>query len=155
MFQELLNELNIGVRVDNPYRFMTKGEMLTNIKNLEALESGIGLTRSCSKSTELRYMGFSTYAHCGYCLPCIVRQAAISEAGIRDTSEYTVDVLQDPQGEDLRALKATLRRSELVCGPLVFDVLKAGPLPDSRKQHADVYRRGLVEIRRFLAQAKG
>jgi 7-cyano-7-deazaguanine synthase in queuosine biosynthesis len=152
MFQDLLDNLNIEVHVENPYQFVTKGEMLSNTPNMEVMENGIGMTRSCSKSTQLRYMGISPYAHCGYCLSCIVRRAAIYGAGIRDTTEYSRDVLQNPKGEDLRAVKAAIRRSELIEGPLVFDVLKSGPLADSHKQYADVYRRGLLEIKGFLHQ---
>jgi 7-cyano-7-deazaguanine synthase in queuosine biosynthesis len=149
MFQELLDGLTLDVRVESPYRFLTKGEMLAGTRNLEVLKGGIGLTLSCS-TTRQRYRGISPYTHCGSCLPCIVRRAAIRRAGIADDTEYAVDVLRNPQGEDLRVLRTALRRTETLEGPLVLDVLKAGPLPNAQEQYVGVYQRGLLELKEFL-----
>lgn len=149
MFREVLRQLKIDIPVENPWRFFTKGELLKNLKTLEVLRKGIPLTMSCSHSLRHRFRKVSTYTHCGYCLPCLVRRAAIHKAGLDDAT-YHVDVIQNPQGEDLHSLKMAIRRIEASEGPLVFDVLKAGPLPDSQEEYVDVYRRGLLELKQLL-----
>lgn len=153
MYQQVLQILNIKVPIENPCRFHTKGEMLENAKkkNLKATQEGIKKTLSCSNSIKQRFAGVSPYRHCGYCLPCLVRQAAIYKAGLRDIT-YGVNILQNPQGEDLHALKMAMRRMEASQSPLIFDVLQAGPIPDSQQQYADVYGRGMLELKQFLSQ---
>jgi len=152
MFREVLRKLKIEVSVENPCRFFTKGELLENLKTLEVVRRGTPLTMSCSNSLRHRFRKVSTYTHCGYCLPCLVRRAAIHKAGLGDAT-YNMDVIQNPQGEDLHALKMAIRRIEASESPLVFDVLKAGPLPDSQEEYVDVYRRGLLELKQFLYQS--
>jgi len=152
MFRQVLCGLEIEVPIENPYRFLTKGEMLENLKNLKAMQRGVELTMSCSNSVKHRFQGISPYTHCGYCLPCLVRRAATCKAGMSDVI-YNVDILKNPYGQDLRALKMAIRRMEILEGPLIFDVLKAGPLSDFQEQYVDVYRRGMLELKQFLYQS--
>lgn len=155
LLHKVLAGLGLQVPLDNPYRFQTKGEMLERSRNADVLRRGIGLTLSCSNSTPKRFEGVSQYVHCGYCLPCIVRRAAVRKAGVLDTSEYYVDVTRNPRGKDLRALKAAIERAEIEGLPTLFDVLKAGPLPDSPREYADVHKRGLLELKEFVQASRG
>ena len=71
MFQQLLDVAGLRVRVVNPYRFKTKGEMLRECSDQGLLEAHAYQTTSCG-----RFKQFG-YNHCGRCIPCLVRRAAI------------------------------------------------------------------------------
>lgn len=141
--------LDLPVHIENPYRFMTKGEMLVNSSNPAVLQEGIKQTLSCSNAAQHRFSGVSPYTHCGYCLPCLVRRAAICHAQLEDAA-YHIDVLTTPHGDDLPPLRRAIMRSLQSDTPIVFEVQKGGRLPDSHAAYADVYQRGLAEIADFL-----
>jgi 7-cyano-7-deazaguanine synthase in queuosine biosynthesis len=149
LFQQCLTLLDIPVRIENPYRFMTKGEMLSNCHNADVVQEGLERTHSCSNAAQHRFAGISPYTHCGYCLPCLARRAATHFSQFKDAT-YHIDVLTNPHGDDLPALRRRIFRSRQSNSPLIFEVLKAGPLPDSQAEYADVYGRGLTEIAHFL-----
>jgi 7-cyano-7-deazaguanine synthase in queuosine biosynthesis len=149
LFRECLMHLDIAVRIDNPYRFMTKGEMLLNSRNAGVLQEGLKGTLSCSNAAQHRFAGVSPYVHCGYCLPCLVRRSATYHSQFEDVT-YHVDVLTNPQGNELSALRKAILRFRQSTTPIIFEAQKSGPLPDSQTEYADVYRRGLTEIAHFL-----
>src|SRR5690606_1917148 len=81
--QELLEGLGIAVRLELPYRFKTKGEMLRECADQALLESVASDSTSCGR--------FRTYnrTHCGRCVPCLIRRAAFLAWGPgRDTTRY-------------------------------------------------------------------
>ncbi len=95
------------------------------------------------------------YQHCGYCLPCLTRRAAISSF-MTDPTEYRVEDLRTPlsptRRSDLRACKLALDRYRMQ-PPRLKDILVAGPLhgsEDELRAYLDLYRRGLAELERFL-----
>jgi hypothetical protein len=128
---------------------MTKGEMLLNSRNAGVLQEGLKGTLSCSNAAQHRFAGVSPYVHCGYCLPCLVRRAATYHSQFEDVT-YHVDVLTNPQGNDLTALRRTILRFYQSNTPIIFEAQKSGPLADSQTEYADMYRRGLTEIAHFL-----
>ena len=151
--RKLLSNLGIDVEIETPYSFKTKGEMLLEVKNKDVLEKGIHLTRSCSKS-DLRWKQYDTKGHCGVCMPCIVRRAALRKAGMPE-GDYLFDVTSDTlrlsktYGETLRALKIYIERIKVKKGTLLFEVLSNGPLPEnsgSISEFEAVFRRGLSEL---------
>jgi hypothetical protein len=91
-------------------------------------------------------------------LPCIVRRAATTRAGLNDVN-YAIDIQNEnppsnsAEGKDLFAIKTALRRLETLDSPLIFYVLKSASLPGPKAdidQYVDVYRRGMEELRNFL-----
>jgi hypothetical protein len=68
--QEVLPLLGVDVRFNMPYQFKTKGEMLAECVDQNALSQFASDTTSCGR--------FRTYnrTHCGRCVPCMVRKAA-------------------------------------------------------------------------------
>lgn len=68
--QEVLPLLGVDVRLEMPYRFKTKGEMLQECADQATLAEYASTTTSCGR--------FRTYnrTHCGRCVPCMVRKAA-------------------------------------------------------------------------------
>jgi 7-cyano-7-deazaguanine synthase in queuosine biosynthesis len=93
MFQELLDNANIGVSVINPYQLKTKGQMMIECKNQERLKKYASKTTSCGR---YRVHGFK---HCGRCIPCLTRRAAFLAWGGTDRTTYVYNNLSK-QDED-------------------------------------------------------
>ena len=84
LFQDVLSAAKLRVRIDTPYQFLTKGEMLTGCSDRELLDETASLSTSCS-----RYSRYG-YNHCGRCLPCLIRRAAFHSSEIDDNTQYVV-----------------------------------------------------------------
>lgn len=156
--REVLVGLGIQHPLELPYRFKTKGEMFDEA-NCEVFRSLISQTMSCSHPESARWEGHSPGTHCGYCLPCVIRQAAVRKANLASAdTTYLFPVSPnsiDPagkKGSDLRAIRMALARySRQPERRDVFRVLDAGPLPPEEvKDYARVYRRGLDEVANLL-----
>lgn len=95
--------------------------------------------------------------HCGYCVPCIIRRASMTAAGLSD-APYNVNVRSRPpkadteSGRDLRAFKMAVARLDgAPARQALLDVLSTGPLPpEDASEYASVYRRGMAEVGAFL-----
>jgi hypothetical protein len=156
LLRDLLNELQLRVALDLPYRFRTKGEMMIDCADQIALAGGLGATMSCAHPGAGRFVpGGSPNQHCGYCVPCLIRRAAVSTWGT-DRTPYVFENLRAPlsptRGADLRALRLALDRYSRRT-PTLADVLAAGPLPgtpDDRQEYFDMFRRGLAELDGFV-----
>lgn len=129
MFMDLLCSLGLANDVDLPYRFCTKGEMIKNTREPSLLAETARLTMSCSHPEAGRFRGFSPNDHCGYCVPCIIRRAAMHAAGLVDAS-YNVDVrtkepdYREEAGRDCRAFRMALERLHgMTLGRAMFKVL--------------------------------
>jgi len=157
LFRELLGMLKVDVPIALPYRHMTKGEMLKQVKHKRALDKTAILTMSCSHPTVGRYAGLTPGNHCGYCVPCIIRFAAMAAAGATDRKPDWDIALQPlaSSGErvhDVRAFRIGIERLRAT-DPRhdVFRILRSGPiLEEEAKAFAAVYRRGMVEVAAFL-----
>lgn len=159
LVRETLAGLGIAVVLESPYRFMTKGQMLTGTSLPASLAASIHATNSCARSNDRNPSAARRQAHCGYCVPCIIRRAAMKHAGLDDSSRYRYDVIADratllgttARGKDLRAFEMALVRAEERA--TVTDVLRAGPLDCSDaeiSQYVQVYREGLNEVSMLL-----
>lgn len=153
---------HVGVSncIDNPYRFRTKGEMLTGSANRELVEELAPDTVSCSHPEASR-MQQRPQGNCGYCFPCMIRRAAMAAAGIDRSDQYAWDVLTEDtlitethrqRGADLRAVLNAVYTPR----PDI-DLLRNAPLPaGSHADHLAVWRRGTAELRSwFDARADG
>nr|WP_281719524.1 Qat anti-phage system QueC-like protein QatC [Nitrosomonas nitrosa] len=157
LFREFVGAVGLNVRIDTPYRFQTKGEMLQQCAAQDVLRATAPLTMSCSHPESGRFRGHAPSDHCGYCVPCIIRRASLHAAGLPQ-SRYSVDVTTNPPspdtdtGRDLRAFQIALERlRNAPATRYLFDVLSTGPIPPpDAAQHAETYRRGLAEVGRLL-----
>ena len=157
-WQALFRQLGIAASLENPYRFRTKGEMLRDCGNPPLVRQHVAETISCSSIAKARWQGLPP-GHCGFCVPCLVRRAAIMSAFRTDPTTYTIADLRaeprnsrSPEGEHIRAFQMVARR--LSQRPEVAGILihKPGPLSDYTDediaQYEDVFRRGIVEVSR-------
>lgn len=155
-WQELLNGLSIAATLQNPYRFKTKGEMLSECANADLARQHMGDTISCSSVTKARWLGREP-EHCGFCVPCLIRRAAIRAAFGDDPTSYTIADFQarplnskSAEGEHVRSFQMMARR--LAQQPALARILvhKSGPLSDYSNgdiaEYADVFRRGIAEV---------
>jgi hypothetical protein len=156
LLRDVLSVLDIDVHLEMPYRHMTKGEMLQNCADQRTLAKGLGATMSCAHPSAGRFQGgHDPNQHCGYCIPCLIRRAAISSWG-DDPTRYTWSnlgaSLTPGRGADLRAVRLALDHYAQD-PPRLSDLLAAGPLPGNtadRIAYLGVFRRGLAELQAFV-----
>ncbi len=155
LLNALLSQLEIGTRIELPYRFATKGELLSTCTNQKVLRQGFAHTVSCSHTEAGRYHG-DPNLQCGRCVPCVVRRAAIAVLGVDPTRYGHPNLSIPPAGDagiDLRVLRFGLARFA-DRGPTLADVLVPGPLDapaDELQRYLGVFVRGLDELRSLLA----
>lgn len=161
-WNELLRALDIPVMIENPYWDKTKGEMVSACANPALLNQAIPESLSCSSPTKGRWKGHGT-EHCGFCLPCLIRRAAIKN-GIRgtDPTTYTLadlrsEALNSTQAEGVQIRSFQLAIARLAKRPGLASILihKSGPLrdeaPDRQSALTGVYLRGMKEVGKLLA----
>lgn len=162
-FDELLCGLGIRARLVNPYAFMTKGEMARQCRDQAFLEQTAGSTMSCSSPLSRRYdpdPAEREPKHCGRCVPCLIRRAALHEAFGSDDTPYRIADLHaqvldtnKAEGEHVRSFQLALARLARKPGRARFDIHQPGPLidyPDRLPDYEAVYKRGLSEVGRLL-----
>jgi hypothetical protein len=160
-WNDLLGELGIPVAIENPYWDRTKGEMVAACANSTFLKKVLPESLSCASPTKARWKGHGT-EHCGFCLPCLIRRAAI-KSGIQgaDPTTYTLANLQasplktsGAEGIQVRSFQLAIAR--LADKPHLASILihKSGPLTDESSSRqtslAEVYLRGMNEVDNLL-----
>jgi 7-cyano-7-deazaguanine synthase in queuosine biosynthesis len=81
------NKLSINTHISNPYEFKTKGQMVQEcLKNNSKLLDLIEHSNSCGKRGHVKDWSNREANHCGVCMPCIYRQAALLT--LKDASKY-------------------------------------------------------------------
>lgn len=155
-WNKFLERLGISGRVENPYWYLTKGEMVEGCANNVLLNQVVSLSMSCSSPTKSRWIGQGSQ-HCGYCLPCLIRRAAIKVGLENDPTTYTISNLQaqplrtnQSEGQQVRSFQLAIKRLQARPNLAPILVHKPGPLIDVYQNElsalADVYRRGLEEV---------
>lgn len=153
---ELTHHLGLAVTWANPYRFCTKGEMLVACANRDLLRQHVAETISCSSVVKARWKRLSP-RHCGYCVPCLIRRAAIMRAFGSDLTPYVLESLTAQpldslrsEGRDVRSFQMMAKR--LALRPELAQILvhKSGPLSDYSdgeiENYAHVFARGIAEV---------
>lgn len=155
-WQELLDNLGIDARLKNPYRFNTKGEMLSGCSNPGFIGKNYDITISCSSITKGRWKKLPP-GHCGYCTPCLIRRASIEAAFCKDTTPYSIPDLyahplkrKEAASTDVRSFQMMYRRLSKNPDLARVFIFKAGPLDDysasELSDYADVFKRGIEEV---------
>ncbi|WP_312812968.1 Qat anti-phage system QueC-like protein QatC [Sedimentibacter sp.] len=161
MWNKVLGRLGFNTTVENPYWDKTKGEMADKCKNKEFLSKVIKKSISCSSPVKAKWKKLPPQ-HCGYCVPCLIRRAAMQKAfGLgKDCTDYTQEstnaILKDHAnavGSQLRSFQLAINRIKKQ--PNISKVLihKPGPLKNDAgylDRLAGVYTRGLLEVDDFI-----
>lgn len=159
-WQELLQALDLADRVENRYRFKTKGQMLEEVAHRNFVEAAVPTTISCSSIAKARWDGHPP-SHCGYCVPCLIRRAAESRAYGREPTAYVglpqlngrVDT-RTSIGEHVRAFEYMAGRLRQKPEAAAILVRKPGPLTDyplaDIQAYTEVFAEGINEVGRAL-----
>lgn len=145
MMQQVLNGLGVGVVLELPYRFKTKGQMLQHCRDQPLLDELASETTSCG-----RYRTYNR-THCGRCVPCMIRKGAFQAWGQgRDKTVYVHDSLADADkssGPDdaMAAALAVLTVEERGLDRFLGATLGFAA-PDERASYRQVLSDGLAEV---------
>ena len=151
--QDLLKDLSIQNPLSNPYRLMTKGEMLQCVESLGHVRDLALLSLSCAHPETPRWRQ-RPLGNCGYCYPCLIRRASMHRVGWDSPRHYAWDAMSDESlldgssqsGADLRALLHSLARGEGLS-----DHLRSGPVPMGHSSATrELYLRGREELRNWI-----
>lgn len=152
LFQVLLVAAGLNVRIENPYQFKTKGEMLTECADQAFLAKLAHHTTSCGRYAR------NGYRHCGRCVPCLIRRSAFRAWKKPDRTGYVYADLSkndaDHAGfDDVRSAGMAIQTA----GSLGVDAWLGNSLSYPRigatKPYKDMLTRGLDELGRFLRHA--
>ena len=87
MFREVITALGLTVDVVNPYEKKTKGEMVKECEDKDYLLRVVLASNSCGKRSKRQFQYDDRSAgHCGRCMPCMYRKAAL--VGENDPTTY-------------------------------------------------------------------
>lgn len=150
LLQELFDSIDLGVRIVNPHRHETKGEMLARRANQTDIAKFAAATVSCGNWKR-------KHIQCGRCWPCSIRRSSFHRAGLSDGTEYDTDKLvdvlaKDDYRDDILSIHTALRRR--YDRGLKSWVMQTGPLPrDAIERSAlfGVVERGMDELEAFFA----
>ena len=152
MMQTLFDGLQLGVTIVNPFQFITKGEMLRDCANQSLVLNTE--TMSCSHPSG-RYEGMGN-AHCGRCVPCIIRQSSYLAANVVDRSMYRTNIrdgilrINKAEGADVLAFKYLIGKVKAHPNYLKAAIRMTGPLGNDVDEYVDVYSRALKEVAAFI-----
>ena len=161
LWNELLLGLSLKLHVNNSYWNKTKGEMAAECKNKDVLYETMKISFSCSSPGKARWRGLSPQ-HCGYCVPCIIRRAAMHKAFGKDGTIYTETSIREMQSKNSEGIGIQLRSFQYAIDKIkrnrnraMLYIHKPGPLPSDEeylKELADTYVRGLLEVDTFIQE---
>ncbi len=160
LFRKILHHLGITNTIGNPFKYKTKGEMVREGAHQGFLQVALKQTMSCSDPSKARWTpGKTPPMHCGFCVPCIIRRAALHSAGFQNFEEYVLDNLQDglqpgkESRKNIQGFQRAVRYVEQNPQTTMFHILKAGPIPSDSgaiDEYHDMYLRGIEEIRQLI-----
>ncbi|PMD87482.1 hypothetical protein BWI97_25745 [Siphonobacter sp. BAB-5405] len=167
LMQELFDGLDLKTTIINPFEFKTKGEML--LASADPAFAASVDTMSCSRpATRNAMLETPGKRHCGRCVPCIIRRAALKKANLPDSNEvlrsdgyppYRTDIYMEALpvskdgapgvGEHAMALKYLSELVRTTPHFLPTAIRLTGPLSNPEESLA-VYQRGLAEVEEVL-----
>lgn len=156
LLQQLLSSLNLKVKLNNPFQFKTKGEMIENCIDPVFLKENIIETMSCSKPDIGRFKGESESKHCGNCLPCLIRRAAIEFAHNLDKTEYRDKGFKEGEAKNnLRSFKLGIKDYVVNKTEPALSIQTSGPITENIDEYCGIYTRGMNELKTLLDKYNG
>ena len=153
-FQKLLDNLGLRISFKNPYQFKTKGEMLLECKDHEFMVENLAHTMSCSHPDIGRMYSETEARHCGHCLPCVIRQAAILRAGIQDPSSYRDRQFTSGPNATMIRNSYNLGLSKFKPEQAFLTIQMNGPIERNINEFASLYVRGMQELQNYMDSIK-
>lgn len=152
LLQHLFDATGLRIKIVNPYRFKTKGEMLRECTNQTLLNLNAFNTTSCG-----RFNHFG-YRHCGRCVPCLVRRSAFRAWNRADETEYVyADLSKDDDDharfDDVRSTLIAIAECEELGINRWLGASLSSNLIDEKEELRRTIKRGLDELKDFLLGA--
>lgn len=149
----ILDQLGLGVQIDNPFQALTKGEAMKLVAATQPPPGWVeaaATTVSCSKLDGGRITGGNPNYNCGLCVPCLVRRSTFIAADQPDHTRYLATLLTGTSLDEL----VGRRRSDIEAVRYATavgvddDQIDAGTWPPDHDLDAtaDLVRRGLDEL---------
>jgi len=146
----LLEGAGIEVDIVNPYKHLTKGEMLSKCADQASLLQLATDSTSCGRYHKYKY------THCGRCVPCQVRRASIlAWGGMADNTRYVypnLSIMNDEHAgfDDVRAVSMAIQAAKVDFCRWVGNALGSPSVPD-RAALTNMLARGVDELSRLHA----
>lgn len=146
--QTLLNNIGIDVKLINPYNYLTKGEMVSKCLNKKLLVKALESSTSCGKSGHTKTWINKDTKHCGVCMPCLYRRAALNKNGL-DTQIYGRDITKPLNRTNFVDLPAIINflNSSFDLDKMKRDILINGSIPlEYLEEYAKMVLRSREEV---------
>jgi hypothetical protein len=152
-FQRLLENAGLRVKLRNPYKFRTKGEMLAECRDQAYLRKRAHEATSCGR---YRRNGLR---HCGRCVPCMIRRAAFVAWKKPDKTDYIYEDLGKNDADhakynDVRSAALAIATIQEEGLDSLLGACLASNLIEEKPSHREVVERGMNELRKFLKGVK-
>ena len=148
----LIADAGLGAQVENPYLLMTKGDVAERL--VEHSPDAAWATISCAHPAAGRWRRLS-FGNCGYCYPCIIRQAGFHRNG-GDQTVYCEDPFTDISLYDKTAQSCDARAvARFLLDPIQFgDILATGRVGifEMAQQLHRMCTRGAEELRSLFEE---
>lgn len=152
--ESLLRDTGFHVKFVNPYQFKTKGEMLAECVDQDAIRKAVPLSVSCSH-------WHREHKQCGHCVPCLIRRASVFHAGFTQDAPYKTKRLkglikEKDTRDDLQAVQTAIIRLKQTDNYRSW-LRMSGPIPQDkhiREKLESTIKRGLAEVELFLQADK-
>jgi len=93
-FRDFLDDAGLyDGTIENPFLYQSKTDMLQGLDG--KFQDLVQRSVSCAHAGDVRWVGKSGVRHCGYCVPCVYRRAAMIERGWDNADDYAFDVFTD------------------------------------------------------------
>jgi hypothetical protein len=147
-----LRRVGIASEILNPFRLMTKGEVLRASPQRDYLAAMAPISLSCAHADYGRFLGRAR-TNCGWCYPCLLRRAALATIGADDGGQYLADVLDPSIAAASQTRRASIEALRDWLGRDFddLDVLAHGPVEGETRAFAELVRRGRAELDAWLA----
>ncbi len=152
MLKTLIENMKLRISIINPYQLKTKGEMILECKNKSLLKTNYTDTMSCSHPDVGRYDKESEPMHCGSCIPCIIRRAAIYKGFGVDETEIRDFNLNKTEAAKLNKNAFLQRINKFNKNNAILEIQKSGVIDENLSELSEMYCRGIEEIKSFFME---
>ena len=154
LMERFLHSVALNHHIINDYQLCTKGEMVEKCKDIDMLKATYPHSCSCGKRGTRKDIRDDAHAsHCGVCMPCIYRRAALHIIGVSE--KVGTDIFNSQKRSmmdipDMPALVSFIRRN-IDKKKIGRGLLENGHLRlDLLNEYADVVKRTRVEIKQWV-----